>query len=108
MAAEHFHDTFPQAELYWILGNDQWEKIHTWYKPSRLAELLTFVVFPRNRKPVKKNGIRSLFINCSHPASSSEARDRLGKHDATDNLLTRGVASYIEEKQLYAPKALAH
>ena len=108
MAAEHFHDTFPQADLYWILGNDQWEKLHTWYKPSRLAELLTFIVFPRNRKPVRKPGFRSLFINTSHPASSSEARDRLGKCKTTGNLLTRGVSSYIEEQQIYAPKALAH
>jgi nicotinate-nucleotide adenylyltransferase len=107
MAAEYFHDTFPQADLYWILGNDQWEKIHTWYKPARLAEALTFIVFPRDTKPVKKNGFRSLFINASHPASSSEARDCLGKCKTTGKLLTRGVSSYIEEQQIYAPKALA-
>ena len=108
MAAEHFHDSFPQAELFWILGNDQWEKLHTWYKPARMAELMTFIVFPRGSKPVAKNGFRSLFINATHPASSSEARNRLGKGKTTGNLLTRGVSSYIAEQQIYEPKALAH
>lgn len=108
MAAEHFHDSFPQAELFWILGNDQWEKLHTWYKPARMAELMTFIVFPRDRKPVAKNGFRSLFINATHPASSSEARNRLSEGKTTGNLLTRGVSSYISEQQIYEPKALAH
>ncbi|MCH2060065.1 MAG: nicotinate (nicotinamide) nucleotide adenylyltransferase [Verrucomicrobiales bacterium] len=108
MAAEHFHDTFPQAELFWILGNDQWEKLHTWYKPSRLAELLTFIVFPRGKKPTKKNGFSSIFINTTHPASSTEARTRLERHESTDKLLTRRVSSYIEEQKIYPPQALAH
>ncbi len=106
-AAEHFHDSLPQAELFWILGNDQWDAIHTWHKPTRLAELLTFIVFPRGKKPIKKNGFRSLFINATHPASSSETRDRLTRHKSTSSLLARDVAAYAEEHQIYAPKLLA-
>ena len=108
MAAEHFHDTFPQAELFWILGNDQWEKLHTWYKPSRLAELMTFIVFPRKGKPLAKKGFRNLFINVSHPASSTEARTRIEKQEPTDKLLTRKVSAYIKEKKIYSSKELAH
>ena len=108
MAAEHFHETFPQAELFWILGNDQWEKLHTWYKPSRLAELMTFIVFPRKGKPLAKKGFRSLFINVSHPASSTEARIRIGKQQPTDKLLTRKVSTYIKEQQIYSSKKLSH
>lgn len=107
MAAEHFHDAFPQADLFWILGNDQWDTIHTWHKPTRLAELLTFIVFPRGKKPIKKTGFRSLFINASHPASSSESRDRLTRCKSTSNLLTRDVAAYADEHQIYTPKLLA-
>lgn len=106
MAAEHFHDTFPQADLFWIIGNDQWDAIHTWYKPARLAELLTFIVFPRGKQPVEKNGFRTLFINTSHPASSSETRDRLTRCKSTSNLLARNVAAYIAEHQIYAPELL--
>jgi len=104
MAAEHFHSVLPSSELFWILGEDQWNSIHTWSNPTRLAELLTFIVFPRGKELVEKSGFRSLFIKASHQASSSKTRHFLANNKPTKDLLNKDVAAYIQAHQIYAPK----
>lgn len=101
MAAEHFTQVFPNAELFWILGDDQWEKIHTWSKPGKLAELLTFIVIRRGKRPMKKAGYRCQIVDLSNSGSSTEARRRIAGGKDTGGLLDRDVAGYIAKNGLY-------
>lgn len=76
--AEHWHREHPHAELYWLMGTDQWEQLHRWARFDYLCELLHFVVYHREAVPAPRAGVRSTFI-CTgmHPASSSAIRAAL-------------------------------
>lgn len=74
---EHFSAQNPQAELYWLLGTDQWEQLHRWARYDYLAEHLTFIVYHRGAAPTPRPGVRSHFISGQHPASSTIIREAL-------------------------------
>ena len=103
MAAEHFHSAFPEAELYWIMGNDQWRVLERWARPDRLATLLTFIVFTRGEQPSEKAGFHWSAVDHRHPASSTEIRERVAREEDCSDMLDPGVAAYIAEHGLYSP-----
>ncbi len=37
--------------LYFLIGADEFEKLHTWNKPNTLAKLVVFLVLPRHLTP---------------------------------------------------------
>ena len=76
--AEHWHLQHPEAELFWLMGTDQWEQLHRWARYDYLCELLHFIVYHRDTPPEPRPGVRSTFI-CTgmHPASSSGIREAL-------------------------------
>lgn len=102
MTASHFAGEHPDAQLFWILGTDQWDAIDRWAKPDTLAELLTFIVFPRGNEVASRDGFNHLAIDVKHPASSTAARARLAKGEATNGLLSPEVADYIAGQTLYS------
>ena len=95
--AEHWHQQHPEAELYWLMGTDQWEQLHRWARYDYLCELLHFIVYHRDEAPQPRPGVRSTFI-CTgmHPASSSVIREAL-KNNAPipEGWLHPAVADYI-------------
>lgn len=95
--AEHWHRQHPEAELYWLMGTDQWEQLHRWARYDYLCELLHFIVYHRDDAPQPRPGVRSTFI-CTgmHPASSSIIREAL-KHNTPipEGWLHPAVAAYI-------------
>ena len=102
MAAEHFKDKFPEAELFWIIGNDQWQKIETWAEPEKLAKILTFIVFPReDETPTLKANFRSVFIDYHHEASSTAIRKNLASNSTSSSLLNPQVKEFIDENRIY-------
>jgi nicotinate-nucleotide adenylyltransferase len=104
-AAEHFKDQFPESELFWIIGNDQWQKIETWAEPDKLADSLTFIVFPRdNQEPEPKKNFRSTFINFHHQASSTAIREILTNDWTFSSLLNSQVKEFIDRKGIYQPQ----
>ncbi len=105
IAAEHFKSEFPESELYWIIGNDQWQKIETWAKPDKLAESLSFIIFPRdNQEPEPKKNFRSTFINFHHQASSTQARESIITDQDSSSLLNPLVREFIEVNGIYRPE----
>lgn len=74
---EHYRQSFPQAELYWLMGTDQWEQLHRWARFDYLVENLSFIVYHRTTPPHPREGVRSIFISGDHPASSSAIREAL-------------------------------
>jgi nicotinate-nucleotide adenylyltransferase len=100
-SAEHFADTSPNAELFWILGTDQWQALPTWSEPAKLAKLLQFIVFPRGDEAEPISDFRHTELDVRHPASSTEIRRRVSKDEPTENLLAPQVAAYIRSHRLY-------
>ena len=100
--AEHFSGELgADAELFWIVGTDQWEVIETWAKPEVLARLVTFVVFPRGGVAEPKEGFRMVPVDASFDASSTEVRRRVRAGESCGELVLPGVEEFIEERGLY-------
>lgn len=72
--AEHYRNTFPTAEMFWLLGTDQWQELHRWGRYDYLIETLHFIVYHRGEAPQTREGVRSTFIPGHHPASSTDIR----------------------------------
>lgn len=66
---------------YFLIGQDEFEKLHTWNKANELAKLVTFLVLPRHSKKIKLPKIKNLkwFKVHTRPIniSSTEIRDKL-------------------------------
>jgi nicotinate-nucleotide adenylyltransferase len=102
MAAEHFAGLLGDAELFWIVGADQWRAIGTWARPEVLARLVTFVVFPRGGEVAAKEGFRMVPVDASFDASSTEVRRRVREGEPIADLVAPGVERYIRDRGLYS------
>lgn len=75
--AEHYRNAFPSAELFWLLGTDQWQELHRWGRYEYLIKTLHFIVYHRGAPPQPREGVRSTFIAGHHPASATDIRRAL-------------------------------
>ncbi len=99
--AEYFQNLHPHAELYWLMGTDQWEALERWSRWKYLAELVTFIVYHRNTPPALRSGVRAIFIPGNEPASSTEIRQALKANSPSIPYLHPHVADYIKKHHLY-------
>lgn len=76
---ERWKQLHPQDELYWLLGTDQWNELHRWGRYDYLCEQLRFIVYHRKTPtpPQPRPGVRAIFLEGDHPASSSAIRQAL-------------------------------
>lgn len=74
---EIMQEQHPEAELYWLLGTDQWEALHRWARYDYLTQHLHFIVYHRETPPQPREGVRSTFISGHHPASATAIREAL-------------------------------
>jgi len=90
-------------ELFWILGEDQWSALPRWSRPDLLAELLHFIVFPRDGvDPNPRAEFRMTPVALTHPASGTAIRKAL-KTGRTPEGLDGAVLAYAREQGLYLP-----
>lgn len=92
---------FPQAQLYWIMGSDQWEALPDWKHPEILAETCEFIVLARGETPQAREGYQLHVISGSHPAAASEIRRAFLEKEMPPPWLHPAVAEWIEAQQLY-------
>lgn len=74
---ECYRNLLPEANLFWLMGTDQWEQLHRWARYDYLTQQLTFIVYHRAASPAPRENVRSIFIPGNHPASSSAIRQSL-------------------------------
>ena len=48
--------------FYFLIGQDEFENLHTWHKAKELVKLVTFLVLPRKIKKNKKKKVRSQIL----------------------------------------------
>jgi nicotinate-nucleotide adenylyltransferase len=103
--AEDFSDRFPDARLFWILGEDQWRALPRWSHPERLGSLVEFIVFGRNHsEPTLREGYKAWFLPEVHEASATQIRNVLETDVKAGEMhpwLVPGVFQYIRERGLY-------
>lgn len=94
-------ERYPNDELFFLIGTDQYEKFNQWYKYKELLNMIHFVVMKRIGKDVD---IKEPFIEAVQPmieVSSSMIRARIQNQEEYRHLLPEGVSGYIKEKKLY-------
>ena len=74
---EAWRSAHPAAQLFWLLGTDQWDELHRWGRYDYLVQQLTFIVYHRGHAPAPRPGVNAVFLEGAHPASSSRIRHLL-------------------------------
>lgn len=81
-STRRYSDT-PTLRYFFLIGQDEFEKLHTWTKPSELAKLVTFLVLPRGKKrKVRLPKVKNLKWKLVHtkPINVSSSKIRMSKN----------------------------
>ena len=96
----------PGVELMFLIGQDQYANLHTWYQAEAVLSLATLVVVPRAGVPVRApaalppHRLRVLDLPDT-PISSTAVRAAAARGEDLRPLVGTDVASYIASHHLY-------
>lgn len=101
----HFRERMGNAELYWIVGGDQFEQLDRWHRIDELAALVTFLVLARPGSTLQSQSIAGLRYQMLEAPlmseSSSEIRMRCKQGRSLKGLVPSAVEAFISEQELY-------
>ena len=99
-----FGERFPEAELFYLIGADHVPTLPQWREADALAQILTFVVFPRSGGPEVELP-ESFAGRCLEgelmDISSSDIRVRMREGKSVGHLVPSAVAAILSKKQIY-------
>jgi nicotinate-nucleotide adenylyltransferase len=103
---EALHAMYPGSELALLIGQDQWEMLHTWHAVPRIEQLATVYVAPRSaaglaQQPHNLHPGHRLLSWTVRNDSATVVRERRRAGQPIDDLVTPAVARYIAEHHLY-------
>ena len=105
--AEELHRQVPEAELFWIIGEDQFGALGDWHRIGELARLVTFLVIARpgwearGASPVADLRWERL-AGHEFAVSSREIRERVRTGKPIDFLCPSAVVDSIAAQRLYS------
>jgi nicotinate-nucleotide adenylyltransferase len=88
------------AQLFLLLGGDQYAAFDSWREPREVARLATLAVFPRPGYQPSDAKVRLVSMPAMN-VSASEIRERAARGAALDALVPPAVANYIVRHGLY-------
>lgn len=104
----HFQSAYPGAELFWIIGADQFEQLADWKRIEALAAAVQFLVFARPGYQRVEPGIAGLnYCLLEAPLmaeSSSEIRQRCLAGEPITTYLPKAVEAFILSRGLYSKR----
>jgi nicotinate-nucleotide adenylyltransferase len=115
---QYYLDTYPEVNIYFILGFDALLLLNTWKEVTRLVGLCQFIAVARPGYQLDRNDIAFknvpdiLWDNLhlvempGNLVSSSDIRDRVKNGETIKYLVPPPVEQYIYEKGLYRAKEL--
>jgi nicotinate-nucleotide adenylyltransferase len=95
---------FPDAHLFYLIGEDNVPKLNEWREPVELARLAEFVAIPRpgGASPIFPPPFRGrLLRGFPFAVSSSEIRARVKAGLTIENLVPAAVAEAIHAAKIY-------
>ena len=101
--AQEIRESFPRAELFWLIGADQLADLDRWHRAEELRELVTFVLLPRqdDHAAAVPPGVLSLPQPRRVDISATEIRHRVKSRQPIDHLVPAPIAAYIKRHALY-------
>lgn len=104
--ARHFREARPRAELFWIVGADQFRQLDRWHRVEQLAGIICFLVLGRPGHGIAAPPIPGLrYRKVDAPlmeASSSEIRRRCREGKSLNGLVPEAVEAFIRKHHLYS------
>jgi nicotinate-nucleotide adenylyltransferase len=99
----------PGAELMFLIGQDQYARLPTWYQVETVVALATLVVVPRaGEAVVTPPGLPAHRLQVlalpDIPLSSTAVRDAVARGEDISPMVGAEVASYIASHRLYEKK----
>ena len=88
------------AELYLLLGADQYAAFATWRAPEEVARLARLAVFARPGFDLAKREARTIAM-APMAISASDIRKRVARGASLEGLVPAAVADYIDRHALY-------
>ena len=112
---EEFRAQHPDDTLDWVIGDDNFLKLHEWKSLDRIFELANFAVLTRSSHEVPAafasrvcdaasrgaHGTISFSNNPTLEVSSTEVRERVREGQPIDHLVPPPVSRYIQHYGLY-------
>lgn len=102
--AEAMKSLHPGAQLFWIMGTDQWNALPLWEQPERLAKLVDFIVLCRGEFPSERIGYTMHPVRFEHPANSTQIRKDIANGKCPQPWLNNSVADWIHQQGIYQKK----
>ena len=96
---EYFKSLYKEDELFFIIGDDSYTALDTWYEPERILKACTLLVFPRNGADVTLPAVSVPMEKIE--VSSSDIREKIKMGKDCTNVLPKEVFNYIIKKNLY-------
>ena len=90
----------PDAELYFLMGADQLEKLSSWRAPEEIRRLAKLAVFARPGHAVRDESVQVVPM-APADVSASGIRARAARGESLAGLVPPAVANYIEHKGIY-------
>jgi len=101
--AVEIREAFPRAELFWLIGADQFMDLDRWHRPDDLRKLVKFVLMLRGDESLK--GKLKTVLSLPQPRridiSATEIRHRVKSRQPIDHLVPTPIAAYIKRHGLY-------
>lgn len=72
---KQMHQTYPEDELYFLMGSDQYLQFNTWKDYSDILKLCTLIVYPRNDEPINPSNNVIILEGDIFDISSSEIKN---------------------------------
>ncbi len=102
---EYFHERYPGAKLFFIIGSDWLPTLGSWERIDRILELVELVVV--NRPGCSENHSKFQYRSIESPGidiSSSFLRQRIIRNQTIQYLVPEKVWSYIKKHRLFQQK----
>lgn len=104
--AEHFRALYPDAQLFWLMGTDQWDALARWDRAEYFASLVEIIVHTRQSPPRQQDAFACIPLSgYLHPASATRIRTSLSDSESV-SWLHAAVSAYIKENRLYLKSPL--
>lgn len=113
LTMEHFRETYPENQFYFIIGADSLFALEKWAEPERLLKTCVILAAYRDDKDTKemesqiqylnqKYGANIYLLNTPHvDISSSQIRDMIKRGESIDAMVPEAVCAYIRGHHLY-------
>ncbi|MGE9291812.1 MAG: nicotinate (nicotinamide) nucleotide adenylyltransferase [Puniceicoccales bacterium] len=106
----HYRAQFPKAELFFLIGRDQYDQLASWQSIDELRREVTFLCAAReggedrdSEPQANKSNLSVKFLPTRRiDISATEIRTRILAGQSVRSLLPAAVADYLEGNSLYS------